>query len=446
MNRDEARALLTRLREAAPLLQARTWDEVATIVGSVGERFLDPGDPLRNEAEERLPEDSGLSPAMARLVLEGMARDWTVPRLRALVRSDFPDPEVLDGFRPGPEGTRLRAVGPDLALHVGAGSVPGVTATSLIRSLLVKSPALVKPGRGDRVLPMLFARGLREADPEVGRGVAVEYWSGGEGGALEEEALERAGLVVAYGGNETIRALRARLPSTTPLVAYHHRVSVGAIGRGMLGADGAPGGDAGDSGDEAPARRLAREAALAVATFDQRGCVSPHAIWVEEGGETSPAEWAGLLARELETVAADLPSGPPEPEVVSSVQQLRGAAEMRAAAGKGDRVFGGSRGAWTVLYEEDPVFLPSCLGRTVRVKPLERLEDLTKHLAPFGSVLQTVALEAESGRRVRLAGLLARVGATRVTTFRRQPWPPPWWRHDGKGPLEALIRWISLEG
>ena len=446
MNRDEARALLSGLKGAAPLLQGRTWEEMATILGGVGERFLDPGDALRTEAEERIPSDAGISPPMARAVVEGMARDWTVPRLRALVRSDFPDPEVLDGFRPGPEGSRLRAVGPDLALHVGAGSVPGVTATSLIRSLFVKSPALVKPGRGDRILPELFVRGLREADPEVGRCVAVEYWAGGEGGALEEEALEQAGLVVAYGSNETIGELRARLPSTTPLVAYHHRVSVGAIGRGMLGADGASGRDEGDSGDGGPARRLAREAALAVATFDQRGCVSPHAIWVEEGGETSPAEWADLLARELEILEGDLPSGPPEPEVASRVQQLRGAAEIRAAAGKGDRVMAGDGGGWTVLYEEDPAFLPSCLGRTVRVKPLGTLEDLTAHLAPFGSVLQTVALEAESGRRVRLAGLLARVGATRVTTFRRQPWPPPWWRHDGKGPLEALVRWVSLEG
>jgi hypothetical protein len=132
---------------------------VVGILGRVGRRFLDPEDPLRREAEARIAVEAGYSEAMARTVTEGMARDWTEERLRTLVRADFPDPEVLDRFGPGPEGSRIRALGPDLAFHVGAGSVPGVTATSLIRSLLVKSPVLVKPGAGDRALPELFLRG-----------------------------------------------------------------------------------------------------------------------------------------------------------------------------------------------------------------------------------------------------------------------------------------------
>jgi hypothetical protein len=445
VNREGARALLARLREAGEGLRARSWNELAGVLGRTGERFLDPSDPLRREAEERLPDEAGISAPMARVVAEGMGREWTRSRLRALVQADFADPEVLDGFRPGPEGSRLRALGPGLTLHVGAGTVPGVTATSLIRSLLVKSPALVKPGRGDRVLAELYLRGIREADRELARSAAVEYWPGGEGGSLEEEALRTAEMVVVYGGNQTVRTLRERLPPTTPLVAYRHRVSAGVVGRGTLGG-GADAHDDPRTSGEGSARLIAREAALAVAMFDQKGCVSPQVVWIEEGGRVSPAAWAELLAQELDLLDRSLPSGPVDPDTASEIQQTRGAAEIRAAGGTADRVYSGAGGRWTVLYEDDPAFVPSCLGRTVRVKPLASLEDVVGHLAPFGDVLQTVALEAELVRRVRVAEGLARIGATRITTFRRQPWPPAWWRHDGKGPLEALVRWVSLEG
>jgi hypothetical protein len=439
-----ARRLLDRLERSAEGLRARPWEVVVRVLGRVGRRFLDAGDPLRGEAEERVRAEADFSEPMARTVVEGMARDWTEERLRAVVVADFPDPGVLDGFRPGKAGERLRSLGPELAFHVGAGSVPGVTATSLIRSLLVKAPVLVKPGAGDRALPELWARGIEEEDEALARSVEVVYWKGGEGGKLEDEALARAGLVVVYGGTDTVRRFRERLAPGVPLVAYPHRVSVGIVGREALErASGVR--EPGRPEEGPPARRVARDAALAVATFDQRGCVSPHVIWVEEGGGTSPAEWAGLLAGALEELETELPSGPLAPEVASEIQQLRGAAEMRGAEGRGDRVFAGAGASWTVLYEEDPAFAPSCLGRTVRVKPVGALDEAPGLLAPFREVLQSAALEGEGGRRGALGEALARAGVTRITTFRDQPWPPAWWRHDGRGPLEVLVRQVSLE-
>jgi hypothetical protein len=452
--RARARQLLDRLEASAPTLRERGWNEVVRILGRVGRRFLDPNDPFRREAEARIPDEAGYSEAMARTVVEGMARDWTAERLRTLVRADFPDPGVLDGFCPGPEGTRIRALGPDLGFHVGAGSVPGVTATSLIRSLLVKTPVLVKPGAGDRALPELFVRGIEEEDEALARSVEVAYWKGGEGGALEEEALARAGVVVVYGGTETVQALEARLPPGACMVAYSHRVSVGLVGRAGFGDEGRETASPAEAttGTGRELRRIARDAALAVATFDQRGCVSPHVIWVEEGGEVAPAEFARLLGEALEALESELPSGPLPRETASEVQQLRGIAELKAAGGSEDRVFAGSGGSWTVLFEPDPAFAASCLGRTVRVKPVPGLEKVPELLRPYRTVLQSAALEGEGpprgegSRREGLSEALARVGVIRVTTFREQPWPPAWWRHDGRGPLEVLVRRVSLEG
>ena len=40
---------------------------------------------------------------------------------------------------------------------------------------------------------------------------------------------------------------------------------------------------------------------------------------------------------------------------------------------------------------------------------------------------------------------LASIGASRVTSLSDAPWPPPWWHHDGGGPLRSLVRWTDLE-
>lgn len=412
-------------------LAGRGVREIAGALGAVGRRFLQKGDDLRAQALELLPEVAGLSPAMARAVLDGMARDWTPERLHGLLRAELGEPTVLDGFRRRRNGGRVRAMGPTVSVHICSGTVPGVSVTSLIRALLVKSAAIVKPGRGDAVLPVLFTRGLQEEYPALASSVAVLYWPGGDE-PLEEAFLGRAGAVVAYGGNETVRSLRDRTPVTARFVGYRHRISAGLVGREVLG-------------DRPSADEAARRVAGAVATFDQRGCVSPHVVYVEGGGEVEPGAWARELGEALGELESSLPSGPLLPGEASEIQQLRGVAELRAAAGEDVAVYHGGGAPWTVAVEPDPGFRPSCLGRVVRIRPVEDLRDAVQELADVGRVLQTVALEGAGGRRAALAEALAAGGAVRITSFDRAPWPPPWWHHDGTGPLEALIRWVDLE-
>jgi hypothetical protein len=297
----------------------------------------------------------------------------------------------------------------------------------------VKCPVLLKPGWGDRALATAFAGALAEEDRALADGVAIKYWSGQEGRDLEAAALGAADRVVVYGGLETVESIRRRLPATTPLVAYHHRISLGAVSRTRLST-------------YETARGVAQVAARAAALFDQQGCVSPHVVWVEEGGAVTPVEWAELLGSAFERLASDLPPAPLDPSRASDLQQIRGAAEMRVAAGSSDRLFRSEENGWTVLYTtaEPPIEPPG--GRTVSVRPLEGLGELARVLEPYRKVLQSIAIEGPNHLRRELADRLARSGITRVTTFRDQPWPPAWWRHDGQGPLLALVQWIAIEG
>lgn len=433
-SREGGEALLRSLRRARAILCGRTSLELAQSVGEAGRRFAEAGDPLRRQAELRLPPEAGISTSMASAIIDGMARDWAPEPLERLLRADFQDPRILDRFGPDGEGQLSKAIGGSLAFHIGAGNVPGVGATSIIRSLLVKCPVLLKPGRGDVTLPCLFAQALLESDPELAKAVAIVYWPRGEGRDLEELAIHEADRVVAYGGTDLMRELRARLPATTPLVAYHHRLSVGAVAREQLDT-------------LAQAEAVARRAARAVAAFDQRGCVSPQIIWVEEGALTEPVAWAELLATELEVLAQAMPAGPIDQTAAAVLQQLKGTAELKGAAGTGNRVFGGAAGRGTVFFDPKTSGVTSLsgTGRTVVVKPIDDLSQLSGVLRPASRTLQTLALDAPEPRRRELADPFAANGITRITTFEKQPWPPAWWRHDGTGPLQALVHWVVLE-
>lgn len=425
----EVKVVLARARGA---LMERRASELAATLGRVGVRFLDEDDPLRARALALLPESSGLSAPMAEAVLDGMAADWTPERLQALLDVELEGGAALDGFVDDPRGRgrRLRALGPRLCTQVVSGSVPGVGATALLRSLLVKAPTLLKPGRGDEVLPVLFVRALREEDPALADAVAVVYWPGGND-VLEGEALRGAEVVTAYGDDETVASLRDRSPVTARFLAYHHRLSLGIVGREALAAEGV--------------HRVACEVAGSVAFFDQRGCVSPQVIYVEEGGETDPAAFAMRLADALSTVEGRLPGGLLDPVEASTLHQLRGTAEMLAASGSGVEVRHGGGASWTVVFDPGATFAPACVGRVVRVKPVAGAAEVADLVASFAGHLQTVGVAGLGPAAEAVAEALARVGVTRVAAFSDVPFPAPWWRHDGAGPLTALVRWTELD-
>jgi hypothetical protein len=405
---------------------------VVTVVDRVAARLLDRGDPLRRAAERALPAVTSYSPAMIRLVLDRMAADWRGPQLRELLRREFGDPLVLDGFRPEPRGAGHRAAfGPRLSVHVFSGNVPGVAVTSLVRSLLVKSATVGKAAIGEPLLASLFARGVHEEDPELGAALAVTYWPGGDE-AMERAALDAADAVVVYGGAESVAAIRSRTPPSARFLGYGPKVSLGVVTREALSA--------------ASATEVAGAAALDASVFDQQGCVSPHVFYVEAGGEVEPEEWAALLAAAMETVERELPRGTLAPGEASAIRQARGEAEFLEAGSAGVRLHASAEGtAWTVLYDPRPGFTASCLNRLVRVRPVPDAAEVARELEPYRDVLQTVGLAATPERAVAIAESLARAGATRITRIGEMAWPPPWWRHDGRPPLGALVRWAEVE-
>ena len=414
-------------------LAATGWQDRVRVLGTIGARFLDDEDPLRVEALTRMPDDSGLSRPQCVDVVRRMAADWTVERLDALVRAEFDDPAVLDGWVAdlrAPGGRRLRAfpLGVGVGLHICAGTVPGVSVSSLIRGLLIGSPVLLKPGAGDRILPRLFLEGLSQlagSDPVAHallNASAEVYWRGGVDD-IEEAALAGAGYVVVYGGTETIADVRRRTAQTTPVVGYGHRIGLAIVG----------------AVDES----TGVEVAAAVAAFDQRGCVSPQQVFFV-GPHSDAKRLAEAIADGLATLASELPLGVLTEGVASAVHQLRGTVELRQAAGEPVQVWAGPGVSWTVVLDPTEELKPSCGARTIHVTRVGSSSALESILAPAGPFLQTVGLAGFSPHlHDDLADRVGRLGASRVVPLQQVAYPPAWWIHDGQGPLRRLVRWVE---
>ena len=419
--REQASALV-KARERT--LRNRPVAEIVAVVDRVAARLLDRGDELRLAAEAAIPAFTRYSPQMVQLVLDRMAADWRAEPVMHLLRAEFGDPGVLDGFRAiGGSSTQVAAYGPLLATHVFSGNVPGVAVTSIVRSLLVKAATLGKTALDEPVLPALFARGIAEEDPDLGECLAVAYWPGSDE-ELTAAALEDADAVVVYGGADAARSVRALAPEGARVHVYGPRISFGVVAREWLTLE------------------TAKAAAWDASTFDQQGCVSPHLFYVEEGGETSPREWARQLAGVMAGVVRRLPRGPLTPGEYVTIHQVRTRAEFSPETEVWPTV--GEQG-WTVIYAPDPAFEASCLNRVVRVKPVADLAAVPALVADYGHLLQTVGVAAAPERVRELAKELGRLGASRISRVGEMAWPPPVWHHDGHPPLRDLVRWCDLE-
>jgi Acyl-CoA reductase (LuxC) len=403
---------------------------IVTLLDRVASRWLDPASPYRREAEALLPAITGYAePAIRKGVTSYLAtlREENVLRL---LDEELRDPTMLDHFVPrGRGGGETRAFGPRLTTHIWSGNVPGLPTQSLVSALLVKSASLGKVASEEPLFATLLAESIAEVDVRLAECLAVTYWPGGDE-PMETIAFAGADAVIAYGSERAISEIRGRVPPSTRFVPYGHKLSFGAIGAEALATD-----------------RLAEtadRAAYDVAKYDQQGCLSPHLFYVELGGEVAPRDFAETLSVSLARYAELVPRGRLTLEEASSVAGTRRRHELRELAGEPVAVFESGGGA--VLFDEDPAFQPSCLNRTIYVKPVADLVlDVPRLAEPVRRYLQTCGVAAGPERFRALGEKLGQLGLDRVCPLGRMGDVAPTWHHDGRFNLLELLRWADLE-
>ncbi|GDY20977.1 acyl-CoA reductase [Verrucomicrobiota bacterium] len=428
-------ACQTLKRNRAQYLAIRPSENLIRTLAGVAEDWLADDYPFRQLALRDGPAATGFSLGTLTAGIDAFFKHVTPANLQLLLEQDLGEARRLDEPTSSPAEHRGRraavATGPEMIVHIAAGHLPNPTWMSMILGVLVRSAQFVKCASGASLLPRLFAHSLYERDPKLAACLEVAEWRGGKT-ALENAIFAEADCITATGSDETLAAIRHRVPPKARFLGYGHRVSFGFVANDGLSPLGLP--------------HAVADAAKDVVAWDQLGCLSPHLFYVEKGGRITAEQFAEKLSEELERREQVCPRGRIPVETAAAIATRRGLYEVRAAHSPGTRHwYSQNSTAWTVIFEADPLFQLSCLNRFVYVKEVTNLTEALQAADRVRGQVSTVGLLAGEGRKRELVMELARWGVARVCPLGRMQDPPFNWRHDGRPALADLVTWTDWE-
>jgi hypothetical protein len=396
-------------------LRGRSVDDVLATIDRAVANWLSPDYPLRCIAEQALPVVTGFSIPMIRHGLPLLLAPLRADGIRELLKTELGI--SLEHHR------RLKA--PELITHVMSANIPGLAATPMLLSLVVKSAALIKSAAADPLSAALFADSISEVDDELGQCIMAAQWNGGDE-AIEDVAFGHADIVVATGSDAAIAAIEPRVRGR--FIGYGHRISFAAIGRECLR-------------DDLLAEDLARRLAYDVSLWDQQGCLSPQLCYVETGGRIAPENFAELLARELAVYACELPPRRLSFEEKAAILRFRHAAEwgnhdtvaMLASPDSTD---------WSISVERSADFRPTCLNRCIRINVVSDLSELHIALTSHRRHLEAAGIVVAAERVAGFTAMLSASGVHRVCPIGTMQQPSLLWRQGGR---PRVADWVERE-
>jgi len=350
------RARAAGVRATADTLRKRPLEERVRWLARAA-RALEPDAPLGREGAAVLPQATGLSEPMVRWALQTTLGSVQADAMRALV--------ARARATPGPGSDRPALVAVVLAANVFTAAV-----RALFVPLLFGSPVLVKSSSRERTFPSLLREALHSADRELGNSIDVVSFAGGDE-ERERALVELADSVSVFGSDDTVQAVADRAGKDKTIWRHGHGVSTAFCGALSIRADEL---------DETTAK-----VALDVCAYDQRGCLSPQVVYVEDTA-TGADRFASALSASLGEVSSELPRGPLPPAVGAAQSQWRGMAEVEG------RLLTGKDHA--VAIRPDGGFRWSPGYRNVTVVPVDRLETAFASMAEFRNHLRCVGVDA----------------------------------------------------
>lgn len=414
------------VREQAALhVRSMSLSDIISRIDRAVLRLLDENDPARQTLQAWLPRVCGLDADMVRLNLNRYLKTFRAPSLHRFVAEDLPNPKVLDEFQPMVKGGWAMAMGPEQLLHLWSGNVPALPMWSLVCGLLAKAGNVGKLASAEPVFATVWTQVLVQTEPLWRDALALLWWEGGDT-VLEAAALQQADAAIAYGSDDTLEALRLRMPSGVRWLPHGHKMGFAVVTRAALSARHGP--------------ELAHVSAQDVARHDQSGCYSPHVFYVQRGGVVSPQEWAERLAHALQQQHARHPRRAPDAGEAGSLGQWRQSIEWSAH----QVLYPGVGG--DVAFTDQPLALSPGPGmRSVQVVAFDTLEEVLAWVSPARRWLQTVGLACTPEDWPLWARQLGQAGVTRICALGAMTAPEAGWHHDGGHSLRDLLRWVEVE-
>jgi hypothetical protein len=416
-------------------LATQSTDSLISILTKLGREWLDPEFPFRKMVLDEGPERTGFGKETLTRGLDRFFAQFTRENFEALIVQDLGSLRRLDEISADAvESKQDRssiARGHNLLVHITGGVLPNPAIMSIILGLLARSAQFVKCATGTAFVPRMFAHSLYAMQPKLGACLEIAEWKGGTT-HLEEALFAEAGCITATGSDEVLTEIRKRLPAKVRFLGYGHKLSVAFVTRESLDKNGA----------EKTATAFTED----VAAWNQLGCLSPHAVYIENGASVNSLTFAEVLAKQLEAREQNDPRGTVSSNQAAAISKRRMFYEVRASADSETKLWASSGStSWTVVHETSPQLHASCLNRFAFVKPVDSVDQFLASIGAFHGQVSTVALAAPTARAQEITQRLSAAGVSRICRIGQMQNPPLSWRHDGRPALGDLVTWTDIE-
>lgn len=311
------------------------------------------------------------------------------------------------------------------------GAIPQPGLQALVGALMVSRRVLFRPSRWDPFLIPEFVETLarvqaRSAPTAAGavqippvREVAICATWDHDRKEVTERIVGKANSLIVFGDASTVDELLELRPSDADGFIYGPRTSFAVF-------------DALETIPDTIVERAMDDFAEDVVAFDQRGCLSPQALYVLSENEEDVSRAAEALARALMRRADEGGYAPGLPPVAAAeIRGLRTAYSMDPEDRR--RVMASeTMPGWTILIDQDDAeFNPLPGYQTIRIVRRPSWEALLEVLEPWSGRLQCMGIGPDTacipeGMGEALEGL----GLSRACPLGRMQAPPLQWTHD----------------
>ncbi len=348
-------------------------------------QWHDPNSEVRRRAREALREGEW-PPQVVEAALDSVLRDADA---------------ALERAQPSESAPTVLAILP--------GNILGPAVTCAYCAAAAGARLMLKSSSRELHLAEIVAAQFEGLGPPIAGALRAMRWSGGDPD-FESKVFPQVQHIVVFGDDATVEDVKRRAPHGTTLKGYGSAYSVGFVS------------SQNDMGAAADA------AALDVALFDQRGCLSPQTIYVE-GDEARAILFSHALAGALGRVGLALPRARPGEAEKAAVAEFVRRLRVRALPPK-------THALETVLIGPDiggvpeyvvgaePYSSPVCagFGRIVVVKPCRDAAQAAGAAKTLGRRLDSVGIAGQIAQASRAA--LGDSGATRICTLGEMQRPP----------------------
>ncbi len=354
--------------------------------------------------------------------LDALFGSLTAGALETAIAGELGSLAALDGPVSRAGGSASYARGVERVVLVSSETTIGVALLPAIYALCAKCAVVVKD-RNDALIASFFAS-LIDERPEFGDAAIARTWTGGDD-PDEATLLGAADVVVAFGGDSALRAIRTQLRADTRFIAFGHRASIGFIDVATLPA----------------ADRLAVLDGIAAATvlYDGEGCLSLHALFVA-GAPSAVAAFVADLATAFERMSIEFPAGERDAQSAASVAAYQQLGAFRAAGGRGT-IYAPGRSSATVAFDPPRDLPPPFLPRVLPVFPVTDAADVAAYVQLHR--IPVMALGVSDPAAPAALALAQAAGAVRVSRFERMQHPPIGGHHGGAPRIADYVRWID---